>query len=219
MKRTADRPIRLALLGPLLALAAPACAPVFSDLQSAKLVDKGHVEVTPSYSRVGLSVPDEDEGHIQDEFGVQMGVGVSDAVELRGRFAHVQVANDGPSVEVVGVGPKVRLVKDRLAFYVPIGRAFGDEGEGADFGETWQVHPTLLFTLPANRNFEVNASAKYLIPLNGGEESENLLAFNLGFGVGADVDKFAVRPEFGVLFNPGEDGHWYHFSLGFSFRP
>lgn len=212
MRITADRFALLAL-----ALGASACAPVFSDLQSAKLVDKGRVEVTPSFSHVGLSVPDEDEGHVQDEFGVQLGVGLADAVELRGRFAHVQVADDGPSVEVVGVGPKVRLVKDRLALYVPIGRAFADI-EDADYSESWQVHPTLLFTQPVNQNLEVNASAKYLIPLNSGD-SENLVAFNLGLGLGRDVHKFAVRPEVGFLFNPGEEGHWYHFSLGLSYRP
>jgi hypothetical protein len=206
---------RLALLA--LALGASACAPVFSELQSAKLLDKGRVEVTPSFSHVGLSVPDEDEGHVQDELGVQLGVGLADAVELRGRFAHVEVDGDGPSVEVFGVGPKVRLVKDRLALYVPIGRAFADV-EDADFGESWQVHPTLLFTGPVNRHLEVNASAKYLIPLNSGE-SDNLVAFNLGLGLGRDVNTLALRPEVGLLLNPGEEGHWYHFSLGLSYRP
>lgn len=203
----------------ILAATAPACAPVFSDLQSAKLVRPGGVELTPSASRVGFSEDDEeDSGHIQDQFGVQLGVGVHEAVELRGRYEHIKVTGEGgPSFEVVGFGPKVRLVKDRVALYVPVGRAFGGPEE-SELGDSWAVHPTLLLTLPAHRTVEVNASAKYLVPLNenGGD---NLVALNLGLGLGPDLDKWAIRPEVGVLLDPGESGHFYHFSLGLSFRP
>lgn len=202
----------------ILAATVPACAPVFSDLQSAKLVPKGGVELTPSASRVGFSDDDEDDsGHVQDHFGVQLGVGLHEAVELRGRYEHVKLAGDDGGVEIVGVGPKVRLVKDRIALYVPVGRAFGGP-EDSELGDSWAVHPTLLLTLPAHRAVEVNASAKYLVPLNenGGD---NLVAFNLGLGLGPDLDRWAIRPEAGVLLNPGESGHFYHFSLGLSFRP
>lgn len=217
MRITADRFALLAL-----ALGASACAPVFSDLQSAKLVDQGRVELTPSASRVGFSNDDDDDsGHVQDHFGLQVGVGVHEAVELRGRYEHVKVAGDGPGFEVVGFGPKIRLVQDRLALYVPVGRAFGGPDDSdlvSDLGESWAVHPTLLFTLPAHRTVEVNASAKYLVPLkeNGGD---NLLAFNLGLGLGPNLERWAIRPEAGILLNPGEDGHFYHLSLGLSFRP
>lgn len=202
------------LTAPILAAMLPACAPVFSELQSAKLVDKGRVELTPSASYVGFSADDDDDsGHVQDHYGIQLGVGLHEAVELRGRYEHIT----GAGVEVVGLGPKVRLVEDRVALYVPVGRAFGG-GEDADLGDSWAVHPTLLFTVPAHRSVEVNASAKYLVPLNenGGD---NLLAFNLGLGLGPDLERWAIRPEVGILLNPGESGHFYHLSLGLSFRP
>lgn len=201
----------------LLASTTVACAPVFSDLQSAKLVDKGRVELTPGASYVKTSCdPDDDCGHIQDHFGAQLGVGLHEAVELRARYEHVMVVEDGPSVEVVGIGPKLRLVEDHLALYVPIGRAFGG-GEDADLGDSWQVHPTLLGTAPVHRNVEVNASAKYLIPLND-DGGDNLVAFNLGLGLG-QLDTWVIRPEVGVMFDPGDEGRFYHFSLGVSFRP
>ena len=202
---------------PLLVATTSGCAPVFSDLQSARLLDKGRVEVTPSASTVGFSNDDDEEsGHLQDNVGVQVAVGLHEAVELRARYEHVMLAEDGPSVDVVGIGPKVRLVDDRLALYVPVGRGFGG-GEDADLSDSWQVHPTVLFTVPAHRNVEVNASAKYLIPLSG-DGGDDTLAFNLGLGLG-QLDRWAVRPEAGVLVNPGEGGHFYHFSLGVSFRP
>ncbi|HET9315795.1 MAG TPA: hypothetical protein VFQ51_09400 [Vicinamibacteria bacterium] len=201
---------------PILGSVMASCAPVFSDLQSARLLDRGRVELTPSASHVRTSCDaDDDCGHLQDNFGVQVGVGVHEAVELRARYEHVKVVEDGPSFEVVGIGPKLRLVEDHLALYVPIGRAFGGP-EDAELGDSWQVHPTLLATAPLHRNVEVNASAKYLIPLNDG--GDNLVAFNLGLGLG-QLDKWAIRPEMGVMFDPGEDGRFYHFSLGVSFRP
>jgi hypothetical protein len=217
------RPGRTWLAAPILAAALPACAPVFSDLQSAKLVDKGRVELTPSASRVGFSNDDDDEsGHVQNDFGVQVGVGLHEAVELRGRYEHVKVAGDGPSFEVVGFGPKIRLVRDRLALYVPVGRAFGGPDDSdlvnSDLSETWAVHPTLLFTVPAHRTVEVNASAKYLVPLKG-KGGDNLVAFNLGLGLGPNLERWAIRPEAGILLSPGESGHFYHLSLGLSFRP
>ena len=122
---------------------------------------------------------------------------------------------DGPSAEVVGFGPKIGLVKDRLALYVPIGRGFGGEAE-QELDKSWAVHPTLLATVPAHRNVEVNASAKYLIPLQGG--GDDLLAFNLGLGVG-DLERWTIRPEVRLLVDPGDEGRFFHLSLALSFRP
>src|SRR5262245_54826542 len=214
MSRPTGATRRSIVLSAILGAGGTACAPVFSDLQSAKLVAPGQVELTPGIGTVKFSNPDEDDsGRVQDQFGIQAGLGLHEAVELRGRFEHVQVAgNDGPSVEIFGVGPKVRLVKDRLALYVPVGRAFGG-GDDADYSETWQVHPTLLLTLPAHRSVEVNASAKYLIPLNADDDAEKQWAFNLGLGLGPNLDRWAIRPEVGVLLNPDDQGRFYHFSL------
>ncbi len=201
------------LLAVALAAALPACAPVFSDLQSAKLVGKQHVEVTPSFSSVSFSDDDGSE-HIQNHFGVQVAAGVHDKLDMRLRYENVQVADDGPSVSVLGFGPKIQLFKDRIAAYLPVGFAFGSDIEA---GETWAIHPTLLLTAPAHRNVEINASAKYLVPLSS-DDGDNLVAFNLGLGLGPNLKRWAIRPEVGFLLNPGEDGHFTHFSLGVSLR-
>ena len=168
-----------------LAAALPACAPVFSDLQSAKLVGKQHVEVTPSFSSVSFSNDDSSE-HIQNHFGVQVATGVHDKLDLRLRYENVQVADDGPRVSVLGFGPKFQLFKDRIAAYVPVGFAFGSEIE---VGKTWAIHPTLLLTAPAHRNLEINASVKYLVPLSR-DGGDNLVAVNLGLGLPVLVGNF-----------------------------
>lgn len=182
-------------------LAGTGCAPVFSDFQSAKLVGRDRVEVTPSGSTVSFS--GDDGGHVQDEFGLQVGKGVLDRLDLRARYVRVEGING------VGFGPKIALVKDRLALAVPVGFAFGED---VDIGKTWTVHPTLLLTQPVTRRLEVNASAKALIPLSDNGD-DNLVAFNVGLGFG-NLERWAIRPEIGLLFDPGESGHFTQFGLG-----
>jgi hypothetical protein len=192
----------------LAALAVSACAPVFSDLQSAKLVGKGRVEATPSFSTVSAS----DSGHVQDHAGLQLAAGVHDKIDVRVRYEHIWVEDEG--VDVLGFGPKIQLFKNYAALYVPVGFAFGG---GIDSGETWQIHPTLLLTGQVHPNVELNWSGKYLVPLTG-DGGDDLLAFNIGLGLGPANGRWAIRPEFGWLLNPGEEGHFTQFSVGVSVR-
>src|SRR5262245_682544 len=161
------------------ALSAGGCAPVFSDLQSAKLVGQGRVEVTPSYTSVSDS--GENGGHLQDEYGVQLATGLLDRLDLRARYVHVE------GVHVIGFGPKVSLVNDKVAVALPVGFAFGED---VNSGKSWQVHPTLLLTAPVAPTFELTASGKALIPFS---EGDTRYAVNIGAGFGR-LDRWAIRP-------------------------
>ncbi len=193
----------------------PGCfAPVFSDLQSAKLVGPGNLEVTPSFSSVSFSSEGESRD-VQNHLGIQAGLGVSSIMDFRGRYEHISVdqgESESFGVNVLGFGPKFSLVKDWVAFYVPVGFAFG---EGIEVSDSWQVHPTLLLTLPVSKYIELNPSAKILIPFQ--DEKDILVAFNLGAGISTNLEKLAIRPELGFLINPGESGSYMHLSIGFTY--
>lgn len=203
----------LAIL-PLLTI--ESCAPVFSDLQSARLVGEGNLELTPSYSSVSFG-NDGESSSVQNHFGVQAGFGMSEKMDLRARIEYINVSNSngGESINatVIGVGPKFQLIEDRMAAYIPIGAGFGSNIETS---QSWQMQPTLLFTFPISESIEFNPSAKYLIQF--AEDAENLVAFNFGLGIG-EYGRFVIRPEFGLLYNPGEDGHYSHGSIGISLFP
>jgi len=180
------------------------CAPVFSDLQSARLVGKGNFETTPNFTTTSWTAEGETD-HIQNHFGLQLGYGLSKRIDLRARYEYIGVADDGGNANIFGIGPKVSLLKDRIAAYVPIGFAFGGDVDGIDVIE---LQPTLLFTLPIGKYIEVNPSVKGIIG------DEFYCAFNLGLGLSTNLDKYVIRPEYGICLNPGESGRYGQFSIG-----
>lgn len=199
----------------LLILFAPSCAPVFSDLQSARTVGKGQHEITPGFSSVNYSEDNESAG-VQNELSLNYAYGINDQIDIRLRYFYVWLrgddANFGEGVHVVGIGPKISIVENQVAVFLPIGRAFGQDTEDAP----WVFSPTLLLTQPiVPDKLDLTLGAKYIQILEEG--NDGLLAFNLGAAFSTtNVRDWAIRLEYGRLFNPGEMGSFGQFSLGFS---
>ena len=211
----------LLLLAPFL-LTLAACAAPFSELQSARLAGRGRLELTAAYSHVDAAA-DGETAKLQDVYALHAATGLTDKIDLRVRFDHIRAADDGGAAvtaSVIGVGPKIALVRDRLAIYAPIGFAFAGEIENS---ETWQLHPSVIWSLPISQSFELNSSLKALVPITGDDDgvSENskdiLAAFNVGLAYSRDMSRWVLRPEVGFLKNPGENGVVRHFSLGFTY--
>jgi hypothetical protein len=198
-------------------LATTACVAPFSEMQSARLAGRGVVELTPSYSYVDAS-SEEESAKLHDNFGLQVATGMSDRVDLRLRIEHIRVDVEGDdfdySATAVGIGPKFGLIPNQLALAIPVGFAFGS---GIDQEQTWQVHPSLIWTIPASRVLEINSSVKAVIPLSESAGDDVLAALNIGLGIGPDLRKWVLRPEFGILKDPGEEGTARHFSIGATF--
>jgi hypothetical protein len=191
------------------------CAPVFSEMQSARTVGKNRMEITPTASSVSYSEEGETNG-VQNQYGTQVAFGVTSSFDIRLRYEYVRVKNDfGASdtkgVHVMGIGPKYSLLKNKIAIALPIGRAFGE-----DTKDTWQLHPTILFTIPAVKDkFDLNISPKYLFTVC--KDCEDFIALNFGASFSNDLNKWAIRPEYGLLYNPGVSGHFGQLSIGFSY--
>ena len=202
----------LCVLG-LIALSAGGCAPPFSEMQSAKLVDEGEFEIGGHYSAVSYSYEGESE-KVQDNIGVQLAYGAGERINLRFRYEYISVDDLDVTAHVFGFGPKFSLTEDIIAFYVPIGFGTGDDIVTDD---TWQLHPTLLVTTTHGGVLEFVSSIKYILTFAG--DQDDLLAFNIGLGLSPDLSRYAIRPEGGLLINPGEDGFYWHFSVGLSIYP
>jgi len=168
---------------------------------------------------LGNSKPIEED--VQRQLGFQLAIGTSDRHNVRFRYVHVDGApydvldqTIDVDAEVVSLGLKYGLLKDYVALYFPVGFAFGDE---IDESKTWSFHPTVLIRLPLSRYLEINPSYKAMIPIS--RDDDVLYALNIGLGLSTNLEKWAIRPETGFLFNPGEDGHYGHFSMGATWYP
>ena len=190
------------------------CLPYVADQQSATLLAPGKSEFTPSVSYVSFSSEDETE-HVQTHFGVRAAVGVARRVELRGAYERVQVEDADDGVNVIGFGPKIGLVPNRVALYVPFGVVTGPDIESS---ETWTAVPTLLVRAISGRTFELVPSIKAFVPVSGSDR-DVFVGLHLGAGISNDLSRWALRPEVGVVRNPGEKGTTFGFSLGVGIRP
>lgn len=208
------RKLRTGVIVQFLAFSLPCigCTSPFSDLQSAHVLDKGETELTGHYSSVSFT-NDGNRERIQASFGVQAAIGVDGDADFRMRYERIQLEDGNSAINVFGAGPKMVIVEDRVAFLLPFGFAFG---ENISTSETWETHPTFLFSSSPITWLEVNASAKALFRLSSAAGIPRL-AFNLGFGIGPDPRRVVLRPEIGFMFDPGGNGYYSHLSVGVTF--
>lgn len=211
--RTADQLLLIAGL----AITATGCAPVFSELQSARTVGKNRVEITPSYSSINYSEEGWGDG-FQKHVGAQVAYGITPRLDMRLRYEFIWLKDAADeNVSVIGFGPKFALWQDWLAVTVPVGKIISDIGADVNGNppNTWQVHPTLLFSAPVIKDMvHINLSPKLLIPLC--DDCQSLVAANFGLALSTNLNKWALRPEYGVLFGPELEGYYSHFSIGIS---
>jgi hypothetical protein len=205
--------LALALIG--LAGLATGCALYLPDQQDARLLGEGGWELTPSFSSVSVSF-DGDSEHVQNQYGLHFGYGLSDRLDLRAGFARVSLDDDAGSTNIFGIGPKWGLVEDAMALYVPVGVVFG--GDAEDTSDSWTVAPTVLVTLEPSPGVTLTPSVKGIYPF-AVEDPELFLGFHLGAGIELLEGRLVLRPEGGYVIDPGEDGSVWGWTLGASIRP
>ncbi len=189
------------------------CAPLSSDLQSARLVGKRRIEITPGYSTVQFAEEKKqvDEKQSQETsgklIGLQVAYGLSNKVDIRVRVEHFQFRDF--TANVFSIGPKVRLVKDRVALYLPVWFV--------DFKPA-QLQPTILLTFPIIKNkIEFNPSVKSIVSVGGYDPTTGIMvAINGGLGISTDLSKWAIRPEYSLVRDISKGSQYRSFSIGLS---
>ena len=180
-------------------------APVFSDFQTARVVQQGEWELTPAASHL----PRLD----QTNAGLQAAVGVGSSIELRARYVRAFTRdfvdeNDtrffdalDEDFNTASLGVKFSLIEGVLAAYVPVEVVFAAGSESAV-----TTRPTLIATAPLTASLEVNSSVNAILPYG-------LVSVNAGLGIGK-LGTWSVRPEAGVMLNTG----YVAAGIGFAYR-
>ena len=170
------------------------CVTIFSDFQSAETLGKGNTEISANTSLSYFSENDEQE-HVQTNIGLQFGLGISESVDLRSRIEMPSIGNTLETFGdyyVFGLGPKMQLIEGRMSGYLPIGFLAGKDVVAA---ETFEMQPTLLFTIPVSDIIEINPSFKYTIPI----QNDRPAAVVLNIGSAIWIKNVGIRPEIGFL--------------------
>jgi hypothetical protein len=140
---------------------------------------------------------------------VQGAYGLYHDLDIRLRYELIWGAEETitEAISVLGAGAKYSVLKNYIAFSMMGGTTVNKSSKN-----NWQLHSSFLFTLPVVQNkLEFTLSPKYLMAFC--KNCEDLIAVNLGLAVG-NFAKFTVRPEFGMLFNPGNSGYYGQGSIG-----
>lgn len=192
-----------------------AFAPVFSDIQSARMAGKNNLELTPTGTLTNFRENGDGE-KVQNSIGFQAAYGIHSKADVRFRYERVWLANGSivdDGIHTIGLAPKYSILKNRIAASLLLGCAVDGAGDIGAF----EIHPTMLFSVPLlNDKIDLNFSPKYLWSLD--PDSENFMAFNLGLSASNDLKKWAIRPEYGLCFLPEETGIFSQFSIGFSYK-
>ena len=190
-----------------MALVVLACVAPFSEMQSAGTLGSNNQELTGLYSGIYWN-DDSTRTTIQTDVGFLAGFGLTQRLDLRFRWEMIQIEGNNRADDIFSLGPKYGVIPHYLSVFLPVGFLVGNSNSG-------EFHPTLLATVPITPWFEVNSSLKYIIYLSTAEGP--VYAANLGLALG-NFKRWALRPEVGVLLNPGDPGQYFHYSIGLTFR-
>ncbi|MEZ4688176.1 MAG: hypothetical protein R3B47_19575 [Bacteroidia bacterium] len=185
------------------------CAPIFSEFQTARTVGKDKLEIVPFYSHLG-EIDNGNTYSLQSHGGLQFAYGFCSNFDLRARFDVIGADGWGEGRSAFSIGGKYSIIEDRLSVFLPVGRALGE-----NTSDSWQIQPTAFLTVPVLENrLDATIGPKYVFTF--GQNTRNYAGANLGLSFSTDINKWAIRPEYGILFNPDQSGLITQFGIGFS---
>ena len=197
------------LWGLFLSLFSACVVPVNTSFESARMLKKGDIEMSGHYSHYVFK----DNGESQttnNNYGARVGYGINNKFNVKLRYERL-IAPSSESTSSYGLNyidlaPKFQLLPGKIAGTLPIGLYF-DESD-----TKYVISPKLLFTYPARDKFEATLAAKAdIFPQDGGDV---YLGFNLGLGVSSNLNRWALRPELGLMVKPGDSGVAWSYGIG-----
>ena len=203
------------------------CAPITSEMQSAKTLGQGGMEISFNSGKISMqSEPSDDEmeldidGEVQSNSGASFAYGATDNIDLRARYESIEITampSEVASFSMLSFGVKYGILEDQLALYVPY-TIYSSDDDSTDAAKV--ISPALLYTYTFKDNYELTPSVQYILPVGDtADDNDPGLAYNLGFGYHIN-DKFTLRGEWGQ-FIPSEsedNAKFLHTTFGLTYR-
>jgi len=201
--------------GCLVALALLPAACAYSSYQSAKMLPMGGTQLTAAVSSYSAYVDGNNNG--STAFEVMGSRGLTDRLELGGKFSFVNEEEDGYTLLVV---PKYSLSPDTLALTMPAGVMFTSQD---DTDHIYELFPGVIYTRQISPDFELDLAGQVLVAVNSDfDDSEIYLGTNVGVALSPHGAAWAFHPEVGLLVPTGDAAdtvdYFIQFGLGFSYK-
>ncbi len=183
----------------LIILSTGCFAPINSTFESAKLLDKGDIEVQGNYSvYYGTSFLEDGYVNLNNNFGFGVGYGISDRFNMKLRYERINTKYSfeifDEEIDISGLNyfelsNKFSLKKDKFALSIPLS-IYLYEGESL-----FSLDPRFFFTFRNNDTFEFNLIPKAHVLI--GDGIGFMPGINFGVGLSSNLNEWAIRPEFG----------------------
>jgi len=181
-----------------------------SSLQSAKLLAKNKLNIMPEYSSVMYTHTGKLK-QISNSFGFQCGYGLMNSFNIFIKYARLEIPEYTVGYNYLCVEPKFRLIKNSIAFSMPLCCYFG---ENIDFIESGNVQPTFYYTCSINNWIDITIAPKAVIFF---PSFNNILVVNINTGIHLFSDKLQLMPEIGYGFKLNSKDQFLIGNIGIGF--
>lgn len=181
----------------------------FNTFDRARPLDQGAFVTTVSFAKQYFSYDGETED-ISNTYGLVSGFGVTDEFSINLGWASYDLLNSyfkNFKVKYYIVKPKYSMLEGKIALGMPFGVVISKFKESDESETETYIAPEFMFNYPVNDIFEFGANARIIIPFV--EDANTLIRIDVAFGLSHDLSLWAIRPEFGILFDPGEEGMYF----------
>jgi hypothetical protein len=187
--------------------------PVNLTYESARMLDKGQIQVQGSYSR--YNVVKDTSANLCNNFGFAAEYGINEKYSLGARYEHLDMtpafgkffeenSSDFSKIlkmNYIELNNRIRLYKDAITLGIPVGiYMVNNVIEGAEELSGWgylSLDPRVYFTFFGGTDiFELSIIPKVHI-IVGFIGTQVIPGISLGMGFSSDLDKWAIRPEVG----------------------
>lgn len=181
-------------------------SPVINQYEKAGTLKKGNFEFMGNFTGYSVSGGGETAG-LNNNFGFRIGYGISDKVDIKLRYERLKPSTDmdyenSNSVNYFSLVPKFALIPDKFSLVVPISHYAAKEEDGPEGEDAYSfstITPQLIYTITNAKNtvdFTPGLKADILFAGDGGGV---LFGATIGAGFSSNLNKWAIRPEVGIL--------------------
>jgi hypothetical protein len=192
-----------------------AVAPINSTFEGARTLKEGQVELGGNISTYSIS-EDKESTTVNQNFGFRTGIGITDRFTIRGRYERLMLSypDEETGIDAVNyfdIGIKYAFAPEVFSGALTLSRYWAN-GESFEF-----IGPKLIVSAPINNKIEPTFALKGDFCLKKDSEI-NLIGINIGVGFSSDLDKWAIRPEFGFMKQFNNTGSYMTWGVGFNYN-